>query len=43
MLRDAGISVCMSNGTSDAKEVADVITLSNKDDGVAYYLNTYIL
>lgn len=43
MLKDAGIGVWMRNGTEDAKEVSDTSTLTNEEDGVAYYLNTYIL
>lgn len=43
MLRDAGIGVWMSNGTDDAKAVCDAITISNQEDGVADYLNRFVL
>lgn len=43
MLKDAGVGVWMSNGTQDAKEVANAYTLTNEEDGVAVYLNTHIL
>ena len=41
MLKAVGLGVVVSNGTSDALAVADAITLSNDEDGVAHYLNTY--
>ena len=41
MLRDAGIGVAMSNACNEAKEIADWITLSCDEDGVAYGINKY--
>ncbi len=43
MLRDAGIGVCMANGSERAKQAADVLTLSNEEDGLAVYVETKIL
>lgn len=43
MLKDCGVGVCMANGSEDAKAASDVITLSNEEDGVAYYIENYIL
>lgn len=43
MLRECGLGVCMANGTQDAKEVADELTLSNDENGLAYYINTHLL
>ncbi|MCI5773498.1 MAG: Cof-type HAD-IIB family hydrolase [Erysipelotrichaceae bacterium] len=43
MLQEAGIGVCMANGTADAKAVADYITDSCDEDGIANYLNKYVL
>ena len=42
MIKAVGLGVVMANGTSDAKAVANDVTLSNDEDGVAYYLNTYL-
>lgn len=42
MIRDAGIGVCMANGTRDAKAVADVIVKSNQEDGLAAYIMEYL-
>lgn len=38
LLQCAGISVAMENAIEAVKETADVVTLSNNDDGVAYIL-----
>lgn len=38
-LRDAGIAVAMGNAIPEMLEMADIITLSNNEDGVAYVLN----
>jgi Cof subfamily protein (haloacid dehalogenase superfamily) len=43
MIRDCGIGVCMANGSDDTKSVADYITTSNDEDGIAVFLNTYII
>ena len=42
MLAYAGLGVAMENAVDDLKEVADFVTLSNEDDGIAYALNKYI-
>ena len=41
MLRDAGIGVAMENACDEAKEIADWITLSCDEDGVAHGINKY--
>jgi Cof subfamily protein (haloacid dehalogenase superfamily) len=40
MLRWAGTSVAMANAIEEVKELADIQTLSNSEDGVAYYLES---
>lgn len=42
MLQSAGIGVCVGNGTSDAKAVADYIAGSCEEDGVAHFLNEFL-
>lgn len=42
MLRFAGYSVAMGNGNAAVKEIADFITLTNDDDGVAYAIHKLI-
>jgi len=41
MVKYAGIGVAMANAVDDLKAVADEITLSNEEDGIAYTLNKY--
>lgn len=44
LIKDAGLGVCMLNGSDDAKAVADVITpLSIEDDGFADWVEKNIL
>lgn len=43
MLEFAGLSVAMENGCQEAKKIADVITASNDDDGVALAVEKYII
>lgn len=43
MLMASGTGVAMGNAVSPVKDIADYITLSNNDDGVADYLETFIL
>lgn len=43
MIRDAGVGVCMANGSADAMEVADYITLSNDEDGIAQFIDDYVM
>lgn len=42
MFNNCGIKVCMANGINSLKENSDYITLSNDEDGVAYFINNYI-
>lgn len=41
MIKTAGIGIAMSNATNEVKAVADSITLSNNDDGVAVFLEDF--
>ncbi len=41
MVEFAGIGVAMGNATDSLKAVADEVTLSNEDDGIAYTLKKY--
>lgn len=43
MIRFAGLGVAMANAQQPVKEVADYITLSNEEDGVAHVVERYIL
>lgn len=43
MILKAGIGVAMDNATDNLKKIADYITLSNNDDGVADYLERFVL
>lgn len=43
MLEYAGVGVAMENASERVKEVADVMTKSNKEDGVAAAIKEYIL
>ena len=38
----AGIGVAMENAVDDLKAIANEITLSNEEDGIAYTLSKYI-
>lgn len=42
MIRAAGVGVAMANGEREAKEAADVVTLSNREDGIAYTIETMV-
>ena len=42
MIKFAGIGVAMGNATDDIKAIADYITLSNTEDGIAYALNNLL-
>ncbi|OCA97805.1 Cof-type HAD-IIB family hydrolase [Clostridium beijerinckii] len=42
MVKYAGIGVAMANAVDDLKAIADEITLSNEEDGIAYTLSKYI-
>ena len=41
MIRDC-YGIAMGNGNEKVKEIAKFVTLSNDEDGIAYYLNNYI-
>ena len=43
MIEYAGLGVAMENANDKLKEVADYITLSNDDDGVADVINKFML
>lgn len=43
MIEYAGLGVAMGNASPHVKEVADFITLSNEEDGVAHVINKFIL
>ena len=43
MIEYAGLGVAMGNATEEIKELADYITLSNNEDGVAHVINKFIL
>ncbi len=43
MLRWAGTGVCMENGVEKVKQCADLIVPSCDDNGVAYYIDRYVL
>lgn len=42
MIEMAGVGVVMANGTDKMKNIADFVTKSNDEDGIAYYLETYV-
>jgi Cof subfamily protein (haloacid dehalogenase superfamily) len=42
MIRDCGVGVAMENAPQDIKDIADVQTLSNKNNGVAYIVKKVI-
>ena len=42
ILKTAGVGVAMENATDDVKEIADFITLSNEEDGVAHAIAYYL-
>lgn len=41
MFLESGIKVAVSNATDDLLQLADVVTLSNNEDGVAFYLRKF--
>ena len=43
MLEIAGLSVAVANAEPEVKEVVDVVTLSNLNSGVAYFIKNHIL
>ena len=43
MFRECGIGVAMGNAVDELKNIADYITLTNDEDGVAKFIEKYIL
>lgn len=43
MIKCAGLGVAMGNARESIKEIADFITTSNNEDGVANVINKFIL
>ncbi|MCY6958913.1 Cof-type HAD-IIB family hydrolase [Clostridium brassicae] len=43
MLQYAGLGVAMGNAFPEVKSIADYVTLSNEEDGVAHVINKFIL
>lgn len=43
MIASAGLGIAMGNATKDIKEIADFITLTNEEDGVAYAIEKFVL
>jgi len=43
MIQYAGLGVAMGNATDEVKSVADYITLSNEEDGVAHIIEKFML
>lgn len=43
MVDYAGLGVAMGNGTSDIKDVANFVTKTNEENGVAYAINKFVL
>jgi HAD superfamily hydrolase (TIGR01484 family) len=42
MLRYAGLGAAMGNAPESVKREADVVTLTNNENGVAHIINTYL-
>jgi len=43
MIREAGLGVAMGNAQAAVKAMADVVTLTNDEDGVAHVIRTFML
>lgn len=43
MIKSAGVGVAMENAIDDLKDLSDIVTLSNEEDGVAKILNKIIV
>ena len=43
MIKAAGIGVAMGNADESIKDIADFVTLSNTEDGVAYAVRKFVL
>ena len=42
MIKSAGLGVAMANGYQMVKDAADVVTLTNDEDGVAALVNKFL-
>ena len=42
MIKSAGLGVAMGNARSEIKAVADYITLSNDEDGIAHVIEKFV-
>jgi len=43
MIEVAGFGVAMENASKELKDIADAVTLSNDEDGVAYAIEKWVL
>ena len=43
MIRDCGVGVCMANGNLTVKEIANYVTGSNNEDGIAEFIDKYLV
>lgn len=43
MFEIAGLSIAMENGPKQVKEMCDIVTLNNDENGVAYAIENYVL
>jgi hydroxymethylpyrimidine pyrophosphatase-like HAD family hydrolase len=43
MIKAAGLGIAMDNGLETIKKIADAVTLSNDQDGVAYAIEQWVL
>lgn len=43
MIKASGLGIAMGNAVEEVKKIADFVTLSNNEDGVAYAVKKYIL
>lgn len=42
MFNNCGIGIAMDNSDEELKKIADYVTLSNNENGIAYFINTYV-
>ena len=42
MVQYAGLGVAMDNAVQELKDIADFVTLSNEEDGIAYALDKFV-
>lgn len=43
MVREAGLGVAMGNAQEELKQIADIVALTNEEDGVAQVIKTFVL